>query len=102
MIVKEEKFGRDWEIMNKHRSYCHQLLEFNPNEIITDEVYISIDLDVIGGFPTLWRGRGKLSLEEVINLLNSIAKSKKIEGADICGLELDEINNMICCTLMEN
>jgi hypothetical protein len=62
-------------------------LKFNPHSNSTKDAYISVDLDVVEKFPSGWKG-GVWSMRDVIKTIKKIGKSKRIVGADICGLDL--------------
>lgn len=73
------------------------LKAFDPASIADDQVYISVDLDVLrDALVTDWRracqqsaqicdNQGDLSLDELLDLLKSIGQHKRVIGADICG-----------------
>lgn len=77
-------------------------------EIISDNVYISIDKDVLSKSDALtnW-DQGKMHIDELVILINNIAKNSNICGVDVCGeytqspidifskegIEAKEINN---------
>lgn len=82
-IDKEGEIARIEKYAEKYLDYQ----EFNPNSSQTQNAYVSVDLDVVGDFPSGWRG-GLWSIEKVINSVKKIGRAKKIIGADICGLDL--------------
>ncbi|MBN2361740.1 MAG: hypothetical protein JXR83_19970 [Deltaproteobacteria bacterium] len=83
---------------------------FDPRSIAGDQVYLSVDLDVLrGGVVTDWRrklpaaaparsraggaaggrvadNQGDLSLAELLDLIAAIARCRRVIGADLCGL----------------
>lgn len=77
------------------------LSAFEPASIAADQVYISVDLDVLrNDVVTDWRrygdqsqgptdNQGDLRLEELLQLIARIGANKPVIGADICGLTQD-------------
>lgn len=82
-IDKEGEIARIEKYAGKYLDYR----EFNPNSSQIPHAYVSIDLDVVGDFPSGWRG-GLWPIEKVIESIKKIGESKQIIGADICGLDL--------------
>ncbi|MBR9690883.1 hypothetical protein GOV08_04335 [Candidatus Woesearchaeota archaeon] len=80
------------EIFLRYIQYYEHVDDFNPDRISTNVVYISVDMDVVEGFPSRWRKEGKLNLERIVELIDSITSSKTIIGSDICGFDLSQIN----------
>jgi len=63
--------------------------QFSPDKIPTDSVYISTDLDVIKGFRSLYPV-GRMTYIQTRDLLENICCSKRVVGADFCGLTIDK------------
>jgi len=84
----------DWEErirrIKKFSSKYSLLKDFNPRNVSPEKVYVSIDLDVLAGFPSGWSRSGRISLDELVNLISLIGQEKQIVGADICGLEVKD------------
>lgn len=77
------------------------LTAFDPQSIASDQVYLSVDLDVLRrGIVTDWRrkrsvdappdaeraNQGDLSLAELLDLIAAIGSCRRVIGADLCGL----------------
>ncbi|MCK5283876.1 MAG: hypothetical protein KAK00_10845 [Nanoarchaeota archaeon] len=92
VLNPEELSDIEFKSLIKYQEKYKSLMRFSPSLIPTEDVYVSIDLDVIGEFPTSFRRLGKLSLENVLELISSIGKTKNIVGADICGLDLNQLS----------
>jgi hypothetical protein len=75
-------------IIKRFRNKYFDLQDFDPKTIATEEVYFSVDMDAIKGFPSEWQKSGVLSLEQVLQTISKAGKKKRIVGADICGLAL--------------
>ena len=59
----------------------------SPLNIPTKDVYISVDMDLLEeAYATTDWGNGKVSLDQVVSIIESIKKEHRIVGADICGL----------------
>ena len=50
----------------------------------TDNLYLSIDKDVLSGLPTSW-GRGEVPLSLVFASLRWLLPRRRLVGADVCG-----------------
>ena len=59
---------------------------FTPDMISTPQVYISIDLDAIGDFPTNYMREGVMIMERIKQIVEMIGTGHEIIGADIVGL----------------
>ena len=78
---------KEW-IESFNHKYIH-LGNFDPSLIKANNVYISVDLDVVKGFPSGWPNAGILSIKNVLDAIQLIGREKRIIGADICGLALE-------------
>ena len=59
----------------------------SPLNIPTKDVYISVDMDLLEeAYATTEWGNGKVSLDQVVSIIESIKKEHRIVGSDICGL----------------
>lgn len=78
------------QLVEKHKDIPQHISQFNPASIQNDKVYLSLDLDVVKGFPVAekYEGHGVLNLEKLLNLIGEIGDTKEIIGADICGLKV--------------
>ncbi|MBD3253338.1 hypothetical protein GF386_06400 [Candidatus Pacearchaeota archaeon] len=68
-------------------TYKRNPTEFDPDSIPDLPVYLSVDLDVIRYFPTLWYGHGRWNSEKLCRTIWDIGTKRRIIGADICGLD---------------
>jgi hypothetical protein len=89
-----DKYGVDYEEVYRKAIKVYPNLTFNekPTEFNVDElpnlpVYLSIDLDVIQMFPTVWQGHGRWNPINVLETIYDISTKREIIGADICGLD---------------
>jgi len=67
--------------------YHKKPTEFDVKSLPDLPVYLSIDLDVIKTFPSIWTGHGRWDTVKVLDTIFEIAEGREIIGADICGLD---------------
>ncbi len=79
------------QLVEKYKDIPQHMSQFHPASIPEDKVYLSIDLDVLKGFPVVdeYKGHGLLNLEELLELIEKITDTKEVIGADICGLKVE-------------
>jgi len=70
-------------------TYDQKPTEFNADELPDLPVYLSVDLDVIKMFPTVWQGHGRWDTIKLLETIWEIGSKREIVGADICGLDND-------------
>ena len=77
-----------YELLIKFSDKYKKMDSFSPSLIPTDDVYLTIDLDVVDKFITCYRGLGKMTFEGLLDIVSSIGEKRNIVAADICGLDL--------------
>lgn len=84
--------ARDSTAIDAAKEHCDfypgNATHFSTDYVPLDNVYVSVDLDVIEGFNSPWPG-GEMKIERLLEILDDIGSNKNIIGADIVGYSKD-------------
>ncbi len=60
-----------------------------PEDLSGRPAYLSIDLDIVGDFPTEWQGHGRFDIEMLAKSITKIGNKYRVIAGDICGIDLE-------------
>lgn len=88
--TRDETFREVYEnarVLYPYLNHHNKPTKFDVESLPNLPVYLSIDLDVIKTFPSIWEGHGRWDTVKVLDTIFEIADEREIIGGDICGLD---------------